>query len=141
MGIFYIECTVVNVRQPAKSVLVPKLLVDSGSELTWIPETSLKQARIAVAKKDAAFMMANGQTITRSTGYAILRAAGFETIDEVVFGQPGDLALLGARTLEGFGATIDPARKRLVAGGPRPAAASAAAFEANAQDVARAGGR
>ena len=124
MGIFYIEGTVVNVRQPARSVLVPKLLVDSGSELTWIPEPALKQARIKVAKKDAPFMMANGQTITRSTGYAILRAAGFETIDEVVFGQPGDLALLGARTLEGFGATIDPARKRLVAAGPRPAAAA-----------------
>jgi hypothetical protein len=66
--------------------------------------------------------MANGQTITRAMGYAILRTEGFETIDEVVFGQPGDLALLGARTLEGFGALVDPRKKRLVAAGPYPAA-------------------
>jgi hypothetical protein len=58
----------------------------------------------------------NGQTVTRSIGYALLRSRGFETVDEVVFGQPGDLALLGARTLEGFGATVDARRKRLVAG-------------------------
>jgi predicted aspartyl protease len=124
MGVFYVDCTVVNIRLPKRAVDVSKLLVDTGSEFTWIPAPSLKQARIAVVKKDMAFVMANGQTITRSTGYAILRAAGFETVDEVVFGQPGDLALLGSRTLEGFGATIDPARKRLVAAGPRPAAMS-----------------
>lgn len=47
--------------------------------------------------------MANGQTVTRSVGYAIVRAAGFETVDEVVFGEPGELCQLGARTLEGFG--------------------------------------
>lgn len=34
--------------------------------------------------------MANGQTITRNTGYAILRANSLETVDEVVFGQPED---------------------------------------------------
>jgi predicted aspartyl protease len=122
MGIFHTDCTVVNVRQPKRSVTVPRLLVDSGSEFTCVPETALKRARVTVVKKHTPFVMANGQTITRSTGYAILRAAGFETVDEVVFGQPGDLALLGARTLVGFGATIDPARKRLVAAGPRPAA-------------------
>ena len=66
--------------------------------------------------------MANGQNVTRSTGYAILRAAGFETVDEVVFGQPGDLSLLGARTREGFGASVDARRKRLVAAGPHVAA-------------------
>jgi len=46
-------------------------------------------------------------------------------VDEVVFGQPGDLPLLGARTLEGFGARVDPRNKRLVAAGPRLAAVGA----------------
>jgi hypothetical protein len=36
--------------------------------------------------------------------------------------QPGDLPLLGARTLEGLGARLDPRLKRLVASGPRLAA-------------------
>jgi hypothetical protein len=91
-------------------------------EFTWIPESALYQIGVVVAKKDLPFLMANAQVITRSTGYALLRASGFETVDEVVFGQPGDLALLGARTLEGFGAAVDPSNRRLVAAGPRPAA-------------------
>jgi predicted aspartyl protease len=122
MGTFYISCEIVNVRKPAKSVAVPKLLVDSGSEFTWIPESALKQAGIEVVKKDEPFQMANGMIVTRSVGYAIVRATGFETVDEVVFAQPGDLSLLGARTLEGFGAHVDARKKRLVAAGPHPAA-------------------
>ncbi len=122
MGTFYIRCEIVNVRKPAKSVAVPKLLVDSGSEFTWIQESALKQAGIEVVKKDEPFQMANGMIVTRSVGYAIVRAAGFETVDEIVFAQPGDLSLLGARTLEGFGAHVDARRKRLVAAGPHPAA-------------------
>lgn len=122
MGTFYIECELVNVQEPGRVVQVPGLLVDSRADFTWIPEPVLKQAGIQVAKQDLRFMMANGETITRSTGYAILRAAGFETVDEVVFGQPGDLSLLGARTLEGFGATVDARNRRLVASGPHLAA-------------------
>ena len=124
MGVFYVSCEIVNIRQPGKKATVPKLLVDSGSECTWIPTAMLRQAGIQVAKKDQPFEMANGMIITRPVGYAIVRAAGFETVDEVVFAQPGDLALLGARTLEGFGAVVDARRKRLVAAGPMPAAPS-----------------
>lgn len=122
MGVFYLDAEIVNLRQPAKQVGVHKLVVDSGSEFTWVPEPLLKKAGIVVTKKDIPFLMANGQTITRNVGYALVRAGGFETVDEVVFGQPGDLALLGARTLEGFGAMIDPGKKKLVAAGPHPAA-------------------
>ncbi|MFB0516929.1 MAG: hypothetical protein ACETWG_10065 [Candidatus Neomarinimicrobiota bacterium] len=48
----------------------------------------------------------------------------FETIDEVVFGKPGDMRLLGARTLEGFGAVVDSRQRKIVAAGPIPAAMS-----------------
>ena len=122
MGVFRLDCEVVNIGDPNRSSIVSQLLVDTGSELTWVPESSLHQVGVQVVKKDLPFLMANGQTITRSIGYAVLRASGFETVDEVVFGQPGDLVLLGARTLEGFGATVDPSGKRLVAAGPHPAA-------------------
>jgi predicted aspartyl protease len=122
VGVFYVDCEVVNVRRPGRTVTVPRLLVDSGAEFTWIPEPALRQVGVEMVKKDLPFLMANGQAITRSTGYAILRAGEFETVDEVVFGQPGDLSLLGARTLEGFGATVDARKKRLVAAGPHTAA-------------------
>ena len=100
-----------------------KLVVDTGSEMTWVPEALLRKAGILVRKKDQTFIMANGQEITRNVGYAIIRAGKFETVDEIVFAQKGDLHLLGSRTLEGFNAVVDPRAKRLVAAGPMPVAA------------------
>jgi len=122
MGVFFVDCELVNFRLPKRKAAVRKLLVDSGSEYTWIPASTLNHLGITIAKKDQPFQMANGMVITRQVGYAIVRAAGFETVDEVVFAEPGDLNLLGARTLEGFGAVVDARKKRLVAAGPRPAA-------------------
>jgi predicted aspartyl protease len=92
--------------------------VDTGSDYTWIPGKTLEKLGVDCVKKDIQFVMANGQTITRSVGYVILFVDRFQTVDEVVFGQPGDQSLLGARTLEGFNAGVDPKRKRLVASGP-----------------------
>lgn len=66
--------------------------------------------------------MANGQRVTRSVGFAIIRVDKSFTVDEVVFAERGDLLLLGARTLEGLSLTIDPRKKILVAAGPLPAA-------------------
>ena len=85
----------------------------------------LERLGIDREKKDVAFVLANGRQITRSVGFAILRVGEHFTIDEVVFAEPGDLQLLGARTLEGLNLTVDPARRRLVGAGPLPAAAAA----------------
>jgi predicted aspartyl protease len=122
MGTFHASCRIENHTDRAKAVRLPKLLVDTGSEYTWIPATTLEKIGVAREKKDLRFVMANGQIITRSVGFAILRVAGSFTIDEVVFAEPGDLGLLGARTLEGLNLTVDSARKKLVASGPLPAA-------------------
>jgi predicted aspartyl protease len=122
MGLFYVNCEITHIRNPKKAVKVAHLVVDSGSEYTWIATDTLKELGVKVQKKDMQFLMANGQTITRAIGYAILHVDNFETVDEVVFGEPGDLQLLGARTLEGFGAMVDSRKKRLVASGPHPVA-------------------
>jgi predicted aspartyl protease len=122
MGHFYVDCEIENIRNAKKKINVAHLLVDTGSEFTWVLGETLKKIGIVVKKKDMPFLMANGVTITRPIGYAIVRTAGFETIDEVVFAEPGDLQLLGSRTMEGFGAMVDPQKKRLVASGPIPAA-------------------
>ena len=98
------------------------MLVDTGSEYTWVSRAILDKLDIAPEKKDLTFVMANGQTITRSVGFAILRFDDFFTVDEVVFAEKGDLHLLGARTLEGLSLMVDPRQKKLVASGPIPAA-------------------
>jgi predicted aspartyl protease len=124
MGTFYVRGRVENHAERSKSVIVPKLLVDTGSDYTWIPGTLLEKIGAQREKKDVPFLMANGQSITRSVGFAIIRLDKYFTIDEVVFAEKGDLPLLGTRTLGGLNLTVDSKRKRLVASGPLLAANS-----------------
>lgn len=122
MGTFYSACRVENIVERHIHAEFQKMMVDSGSELTWLPATTLESLGITREKKDVAFTMANGQQVIQSLGFAIIHVGDSYTIDEVVFAQEGDMSLLGARTLEGLNLMIDPARKRLVAAGPLPAA-------------------
>jgi clan AA aspartic protease len=122
MGCFYTDIIVLNVKDESQKATVQHLLVDTGAESSWIPRAVLERLGVQTRKKDQRFQMANGQVITRGVGYALIQSGEYETVDEVVFAEPGDSPLLGARTLEGFNATVDPVNKRLVAAGPIPAA-------------------
>ena len=122
MGTFYTRCKVENIVDRSKSAVISKLLVDTGSDYTWIPAATLVRLDIDREKKDVPFLMANGQQITRSVGFAIIRLNKVFTVDEVVFAEKGDLRILGARTLEGLNLAVDSKRKQLVAAGPHLAA-------------------
>ena len=50
-------------------------------------------------------------------------AAGRRAPDYVVFGEPGDLVVLGAHSIEGLNFRVEPVTKQLVDAGPLPAAA------------------
>lgn len=118
MGTFKVGCKVENISDRSLSLVVKNVLVDTGSEYTWLAEATLRKIKIAVEKKDVSFVMANGQNITRSVGFALIRVDGAFTVDEVVFAQPGDLQLLGARTLEGLNLVVNSRDKKLAAAGP-----------------------
>ena len=123
MSCFYVDVTFFNLNDRAKSAVVKRMLVDTGSDKTWVPADVLEGIGIERAKKDRPFQMANGQRITRATGYAFVQVTPeYETVDEIVFAEPGDLSLLGARSLEGLGVRVDPEDQQLVAAGPAPAA-------------------
>ena len=118
MGLFSVGCKVENPADPDRTAVVPRLLVDTGSEFTWIETRTLEKIGIAPRKKDIQIQMADGQIVTRSVGYAILHVDKSETADEVVFAQKGDLLLLGCRALEGLNLRVDSRQKKLVAAGP-----------------------
>lgn len=122
MGTFSVPGRISNIVDRSRAIELPKLLVDTGSEYTSVTGKLLEEIGIAREKKDLHFMMASGEQVTRSVGFAILHVENAFTIDEVVFAEPGDLLLLGARTLEGLNLTVDSRLKRLVAAGPLPAA-------------------
>jgi len=123
MGSFYTGCKVENHKDAKKVAVVPKLRVDTGSMSTWIAESTLRELGIEPVKQ-VQFETASGQMVTRSIGFAVLRVDEFETADEVVFAQKGDLPRLGWRALSGMNALVDEKSKRLVDAGPILAAGS-----------------
>ena len=127
MGLFSVTCRLENQQDRTRSVKVPGVMVDTGSELTWINREHLALIGIEPEKRDRRFVLANGEEISRSIGFAVIRVGEELTTDEVVFAEPGDLQLLGARTLEGLNMKVDSRGRRLVASGPLMAAGNVAA--------------
>jgi len=101
-------------KDETRASLPIDVLVDTGSELTWLPADRLRAIGVT-ARRRRSFTTATNQVVEREVGYAVLASEGFETIDEVVLEEPGDLHLLGVRTIEGFGVTVDALGHRLVA--------------------------
>ena len=124
MGSFRVDVEIENPSQPGERRLLSDALVDTGAELSWFPADVLESLGVE-RRKLWQFRQADGSILERWTGAASLYLCGLWTVDEVVFGDPGDLVLLGARSLEGLNLTIDPIRKRLVDAGPAPAAVAA----------------
>jgi hypothetical protein len=100
---------------------VSNVMVRPESLSTWIPGPVLERIDVKRCKR-VRFFDAKDREFTRSVGFATLRVAGRCTVDEVVFGEPGDPVVLGARSLTGLNLTVDARRKRLLAMGPRLAA-------------------
>jgi len=122
MGTFRVDIEIENPSRPGESRMVRSALVDTGAELSWIPAATLESLAIK-RYKTWRFRQADGTILERSIGAAFLHVAGKSTVDDVVFGEPGDVVLLGSRTLEGLNFRIEPLIKQLVDAGPAPAAA------------------
>jgi predicted aspartyl protease len=114
MSKFMVNMTAVNIKDEDRSTPPIEVLVDTGSEVSWLPKKELLNIGVNPRGKKR-FAMANKQIIERDIGYAILSAEGFTTVDEVVFAEEGDMSLLGVRTLEGFSVMVDNIGHRFVA--------------------------
>ncbi|HEV2749055.1 MAG TPA: hypothetical protein VGV12_00875 [Gemmatimonadales bacterium] len=124
MGTFRVGLEVANPARPSEWQTLESVLVDTSAELSWLPALVLESLGIERVKQWH-FRQADGTVLARWTGGVKIRVAGIETLDEVVFGEPRDLILLGSRSLEGLNLRIDPLTKRLIDAGPAPAAVGA----------------
>ena len=124
MGTFHISVSVESLVRPGDRSTLDGLLVDTGSELSWIPAPVLDALGITRDRKER-FRQASGQVIERWVGKAIIHVGDIDTADDIVFGEPNDIALLGSRTLEGLNVIVDPVSRQLVDAGPAPAAFAA----------------
>ena len=127
MGTFRVDVELENPAHPGERRTLRAVLVDTGAELSWVPAKTLESLGIERNNKWL-FRQADGTILERWTGGVSIYLAGKRAADEVVFGQPGDLVLLGSRTLEGLNLRVEPVTKRLVDAGPAPAAAAACAL-------------
>ncbi|MGH7654733.1 MAG: hypothetical protein ACREN6_08725 [Gemmatimonadaceae bacterium] len=123
MGTFRTDVELENPARPGARANLSGVLVDTGAELSWFPSAALEALGIE-RRKQWHFRQADGTALTRWTGAASVYVADRWTVDEVVFGERGDLVLLGARSLEGLNVHVDPIHKVLVDAGPAPAAAA-----------------
>ena len=124
MGTFRDDVEIENPARPGERRILTSVLVDTGAELSWVPATVLESLGIE-RYSTWHFRQADGTVIERWVGAAFVHVAGKRAPDYLVFGEPGDLVLLGSRTLEGLNFRVEPGTKRLVDAGPAPAAAAA----------------
>jgi predicted aspartyl protease len=121
MGSFRVDMVLENPARPGAQRTLRSVLVDTGAELSWVPAEVLESLGVERNNKWL-FRQADGTILGRWTGSVLVYVAGKRAADEVVFGQPGDLVLLGSRTLEGLNFRVEPVTKQLVDAGPAPAA-------------------
>jgi predicted aspartyl protease len=121
MGTLRTTVGVENISRNSGVRELPETLVDTGSELTWIPRVVLESLGIKPERRQG-FRVADGRRVERDIGFAIIHAGGAFTADDVVFGEENDFVLLGVRSLEGLNLRLDVVRKQLIDAGPMLAA-------------------
>ncbi len=121
MGTLRTTVGVENISRTSGVRELPDTLVDTGSELTWIPRVVLESLGIKPERRRR-FRVADGRRVERDIGFAIIYAGGTSTADDVVFGEENDFVLLGVRSLEGLNLRLDVVSKELTDAGPMLAA-------------------
>jgi len=58
-GHLFVPCKIEKVADRERSAVLTKLLVDTGSEYTWVPPATLEKIGVRREKKDMEFVMAN----------------------------------------------------------------------------------
>jgi predicted aspartyl protease len=117
MGTFRTTILIESLVRRGDTRTVDNALVDTGSEFTWVPREVLEALGVK-PERTQYFLIADGRTLERPVGYAIVHAGGTDAPDLVVFAEPDDMVLLGARSLEGMNLRVDALRKQLVPAGP-----------------------
>jgi aspartyl protease family protein len=111
MGLTVLELEVANPASPEITEKV-EFLIDSGAIYSVVPAPVLERLGIRPLVQQE-LRLADGSKITRSKGVAVFRHGERAGGADVIFGEEGDSALLGALTLEALGLSLHPLRREL----------------------------
>src|SRR5712691_5835679 len=112
MGTFFAEALLAAPQKPERLEPV-RLLVDSGSTYTWIATARLRALSVAPTERRRVVTV-EGQVVERDAAEVLITLEGRTLHTLCLFGDSGDLDVLGAYTLEGFGLGIDPVQRKLI---------------------------
>lgn len=112
MGTFFAEVQLASPSRPDRRETL-KLLVDSGSMYSWVSATVLRDLGIQPTERRR-LLTIEGKTIERGAAEVLITLEGRTLHTICLFGDRGDLEVLGAYTLEGFGLAVDPVQRRLI---------------------------
>jgi predicted aspartyl protease len=112
MGTFFAEVQLASPALPDRRETV-KLLVDSGSMYTWVSAKLLRELGVQPTERRR-LLTIKGRVTEREAAEVLITVEGRTLHTVCLFGNAGDLEVLGAYTLEGFGFGIDPVQRRLI---------------------------
>jgi clan AA aspartic protease len=111
MGLTRLNARIANPADTDRWMELP-FLIDSGALYSCVPGKILEQLGIK-PHTHREFVLANGDVIRREMGTAAFEYQGLRGDSLVLFGEEGDLVLLGVTTLEAFGFILDPLKGEL----------------------------
>ena len=109
MGLTVLALDVANPADPERREPV-EFLVDSGAVCIFVPRLVLEGLGIQSHSRQR-FRLADGSTIDRDRGDALLFYKGHRGAAPVIFAEESDATLLGAVTLESLGFVLDAVRR------------------------------
>lgn len=112
MATFFVEVSLASSQQPERREPL-KLLVDTGSTDTWVAATFLRGLGIQPTERRRVLTI-EGKSVERPAAEVLITLEGRTLHTVCLFGEGGDLEVLGVYTLEGFGLSVDPVQRRLV---------------------------
>jgi len=112
MGTFFVEAQLAALESPGRREPV-KLLVDSGSTYTWVTAATLRSLSVTPTERRRVVTI-EGQVVERDAAEVLITLEGRTLHTVCLFGGAGDLDVLGAYTLEGFGFGIGPVQRKLI---------------------------
>jgi clan AA aspartic protease len=113
MSTFTVPATVAHSARPDRRVTLD-LFVDTGATWTLLPAEIVAQLGLETPRQRSV-ELASGERVTYPLGQVAMQLDGEQLVTIFLAAPPGCQPLLGAVTLEAFGLSVDPVRKRLVA--------------------------
>jgi predicted aspartyl protease len=111
MGTFSLPFSISNADGTGSLTL--EGMVDTGSLYSVVPGSILDELGIARDEEET-FSLADCSLVEMDIGLALMTLEGRSRTVHVAFGTDDEIILIGAMTLERFGAAADPVNQRLV---------------------------